>query len=551
MADKQIGDLTPATGMTDGSLFVIEQGAAAKNVTWSMLKRYISPGVAPQYSNSSTYYVGDYVIYNDQLYRCTTDITTPESWTAAHWVAASMGDEVACIKATANDLLKYNCGNLLDFCDKVDSSSNDVDYEWHGNSCTIHGTASALSFANIYANKAALPSWLKQGETYRASCATTNASLKIWFYKNNTYSSGVAVNSGTLTDVTVPSDAEGLVLRLQVENGTVINETVHPVILQSYSNEELYNLINTAFLYKGTLSNSYNPDNISGTGIYILAGNTYAPTPYGTLIHFAISANVRIQIIYQLNDLNIWYRKGNASTWNAWESTNQNYYRNYFYNDAEYLAFGDSLMYGALWNGTAQNPVITQAPYGSRIPDRIRKAVHCDNYTNWAVGGMAYTIASTGIPKFIDYIKSKDITGADLITIAGGRNDGPSQLGTYESESADGTICGAIKEIIEYIRGVNPSCQIVVIQVTPYTSTNNPFGSTSTAGWTLDSFDAQVSVLCKNMNVGYASWYGCSLFSKWSDFSGGGGNWAHMKDAEQYIQMGNFIAGQVVRYYHN
>ena len=94
MADKQISDLTSASAMTDGSLFVIEQGGAAKSANWGMVKTYISPSVAAQYSSSATYNVGDYVIYNGQLYRCTTAITTAESWTAAHWNVAVLGDDV-------------------------------------------------------------------------------------------------------------------------------------------------------------------------------------------------------------------------------------------------------------------------------------------------------------------------------------------------------------------------------------------------------------------------------------------------------------------------
>ena len=98
MADKQISELTSASAMTDGSLFVIEQGGAAKSANWSMMKNYISPGVAAQYSSSATYNVGDYAIYNGQLYRCTTAISTAESWTAAHWTAAVLGDDVCDLK---------------------------------------------------------------------------------------------------------------------------------------------------------------------------------------------------------------------------------------------------------------------------------------------------------------------------------------------------------------------------------------------------------------------------------------------------------------------
>lgn len=113
MADKQISDLTSASAMTDGSLFVIEQGGAAKSANWSMVKNYISPGVAAQYSTSATYNVGDYVIYNGQLYRCTTAISTPESWTAAHWTAAVLGDDVGALRSDLKSFvnimpLKFN-----------------------------------------------------------------------------------------------------------------------------------------------------------------------------------------------------------------------------------------------------------------------------------------------------------------------------------------------------------------------------------------------------------------------------------------------------------
>ena len=54
--------------------------------------------IAPAYSASATYAVGDYCIYNSQLYRCTTAITTAEAWNAAHWTAVQLGDEVGDLK---------------------------------------------------------------------------------------------------------------------------------------------------------------------------------------------------------------------------------------------------------------------------------------------------------------------------------------------------------------------------------------------------------------------------------------------------------------------
>ena len=104
MADKQISDLTSASALTDGSLFVLEQAGAAKKANWGMMKNYISPGVAAQYSTSATYDVGDYVIYNGNLYRCITPITTAETWTAAHWTAAVIGNDVSDLKSAISKL---------------------------------------------------------------------------------------------------------------------------------------------------------------------------------------------------------------------------------------------------------------------------------------------------------------------------------------------------------------------------------------------------------------------------------------------------------------
>lgn len=61
---------------------------------------------APQYSTSATYNVGDYVIYGGSLYRCTTKISTAESWTSGHWTAAKVGSELSDLKS-AFDMVAY------------------------------------------------------------------------------------------------------------------------------------------------------------------------------------------------------------------------------------------------------------------------------------------------------------------------------------------------------------------------------------------------------------------------------------------------------------
>ena len=61
--------------------------------------------IAPAFSASSTYAVGDYVIYDDQLYKCTTAHTG--AWAAADFVATTLSDEIKNNKGTVYTAGKY------------------------------------------------------------------------------------------------------------------------------------------------------------------------------------------------------------------------------------------------------------------------------------------------------------------------------------------------------------------------------------------------------------------------------------------------------------
>ena len=50
--------------------------------------------VAEEYSSSATYSLGDYCIHDNKFYRCTTAISTAESWTSGHWTQVKVGDEL-------------------------------------------------------------------------------------------------------------------------------------------------------------------------------------------------------------------------------------------------------------------------------------------------------------------------------------------------------------------------------------------------------------------------------------------------------------------------
>ena len=60
--------------------------------------------IAPLYSTSATYAVGDYVMHDGAYYVCKTAIATPESWTAGHWMQTNVGAEAGGLKSAISGI---------------------------------------------------------------------------------------------------------------------------------------------------------------------------------------------------------------------------------------------------------------------------------------------------------------------------------------------------------------------------------------------------------------------------------------------------------------
>ena len=71
---------------------------AAEDAAETASAAYGTDLLAPTYSATNTYAVGDHVIYNGGYYACNTAITTAEAWTAAHWTKLTVGGEASDLK---------------------------------------------------------------------------------------------------------------------------------------------------------------------------------------------------------------------------------------------------------------------------------------------------------------------------------------------------------------------------------------------------------------------------------------------------------------------
>lgn len=68
--------------------------------------------IAPTYSDSALYAVGQYAWYDGDLKRCIVPITTAESYTAAHWTSAVLGNDVSDLKSALGNSIIMMSGSF-------------------------------------------------------------------------------------------------------------------------------------------------------------------------------------------------------------------------------------------------------------------------------------------------------------------------------------------------------------------------------------------------------------------------------------------------------
>lgn len=109
--------------------------------------------VAAEYDNTKTYAVGDYVIYNTQLYKCKTAITSAETWTVAHWDAVEVGEELQRIEGKNEKEvaeLKSAFDDLEDAFDSVTTPEKEAITGAQTMSTTINNTKKVVDATAAY-----------------------------------------------------------------------------------------------------------------------------------------------------------------------------------------------------------------------------------------------------------------------------------------------------------------------------------------------------------------------------------------------------------------
>lgn len=86
-------EVTEATDVFSDIYAQLEQNAQ------DIENRALKSVVTDAYDNAGTYAVGDYCIYDDVLYKCTTAITSPEDFNSSKWSATKVTNEIAAVRS--------------------------------------------------------------------------------------------------------------------------------------------------------------------------------------------------------------------------------------------------------------------------------------------------------------------------------------------------------------------------------------------------------------------------------------------------------------------
>lgn len=152
----------------------------------------------------------------------------------------SAGDSVRNqVSNVVNEISNYNSVEFLSFLNKTNETVQNITYAWNGDSCTVTGSNTAISFTAMFLSKVSFPVGMKAGNTYFLKYSGNMVQFRVYYYESAEGSAIQLLNSTTDRTFTIPNNATGIQIRLHVPSGSTVNETVSPKILNALTNEEL------------------------------------------------------------------------------------------------------------------------------------------------------------------------------------------------------------------------------------------------------------------------------------------------------------------------
>ena len=517
---------------------------------------------APAFDSSTSYVSGRYVTYNGGLYRFITNHSG--AWSSDDVKPVSIGGEVADIFGYSDTQKKLNCYNILSNFIKSNLTHKGIKFSWRGDSALVTGTSTAIALNNIFFNGNALPDGIIPGHEYSVEFSSTNVNFCVYDYSGGALGDTL-FSQKTGGKFTVPDNCTGMIIRLNVANGTTVNEIVTPVVRDIKTNKEIESEIGSICksiitenilmeLDTDTTINLLDPSAITEDKIlslnvpvdaegyyysdYIEIGMTPFIHSQGGSVSDQVSCydkdkNFIGRIAFNQNtdhyelipnaDADLRYVIIKPLDGTVFVRVNGGLQRPKvlcpFFAPIEYGADSFDLAYGKTFRkfghkvamfgdsityGTDGN---TSTRTDKNIPWWVAKITGWD-VANYGSGGMGWVSTRYSDTIAYDSISSVDLSQYDVITLCYGVNDNYATMGTWDSTDED-TICGQVNKCINYIGTQNRSAIIILI------ATWNTAGSglfpdygyapRRTGGFTRYELSAELEKIAEHFKIGFIS----------------------------------------------
>lgn len=213
--------------------------------------------IAPEFDENTVFTPRTYVWHDGDLYQLSIGHAAGVTWANTVKSQVYVGSELNILYARDNQIAsdvdaveddvadlksavhyEANEGGFDLPLTRTDGTRNTIQFEWTGEECYVHGTASSTTFWDLAGSQTEVPFPLEPGGTYRIKMNGTGVYLQVYKYGNSS-SSIITTNTDATFDI--PStDVNGIGIRFRIGSGVTVDETVCPKILSVVkTNEEL------------------------------------------------------------------------------------------------------------------------------------------------------------------------------------------------------------------------------------------------------------------------------------------------------------------------
>lgn len=184
-------------------------GSETLKYNYESLDNYNTPNFST--SSSKTYAVGDYVMYNGKLYKCTT-ATTGGTWVSGSWTEAVLSDDVSNLNRQLNDVEENQIPRLKSALNSVVVTGPQEEYLAHNGDLTGAGISVGIRW--MLADKVSSGADIKSiGFTVPTAYTSNNTPFVIEIFE---VSSGVLTQVKQINEV-IPTSAAGTYVTFTID----------------------------------------------------------------------------------------------------------------------------------------------------------------------------------------------------------------------------------------------------------------------------------------------------------------------------------------------